>query len=233
MPKNPAPMDVLPAGMQSTSNSYDEIVLRVGEQRFHTTRSTLVDGSTFFAALFSRSWSRPPPGDGSYFLDADSKLFPHILAFLRRRIYPIFYDNTRGFDHALYQELRIEADYLSIEPLATWIRQKSYVDTIRQEINLMTITRKSEALVEESIRSIRAEPGTDLSFHFSSGFRPVYHCPRDLIPHYDKPDGCGRACKVVKAEREAKGWTCMSQESVIRVLVVSKKTILNEVNPTI
>ena len=188
--------------MQPTLCPDDEIVLHVGGHRFHTTRATLIDGSDFFAAQFSGKWKYPSSGNGSYFLDANPKLFEHILAFLRRKVLPIFWDSLQGFDHALYKELRIEADYLSVQPLANWIRQKSYLDTIRQEISLTTITHKSEDLAEEATRSIQAEPDTELSFHFSSGFRTIYRCPRNISKHDDNFEGCGRQCKEVKAKKE-------------------------------
>ena len=59
-PSNPALDSALSTVPQPSSDLDAEIVLRVGEQRFHT--STLVDGSDFFAALFSGRWSTPQSG---------------------------------------------------------------------------------------------------------------------------------------------------------------------------
>ena len=229
MSNNTAPATASQLQTHATSDPDDEIVLRVGEQRFHTTQSTLINGSAFFAALFSGRWSTPQSDDGSYFLDANPKLFPYILAFLRREIYPILYDSQRGFDHALYQELRIEADYFLIHPLAEWIRQKSYLKTVQQEVSLKEITHDSDDDGETIFHTIRVEPNTEMTFDLSRGSREMYKCPRDISQHNDNFSSCGYKCRAAKEEVEKSGGSCMVQQSVVRVLIVSKKTTF--VNP--
>src|SRR5437763_426520 len=94
----------------------EKIILQVGERRFVTTRGTLTQESGFFSSMLSGLWDNAE-ADGSYFIDSDPLLFEHILRYLRRGVHPIFYDNLRGHDHALYQALLEEARYFQIGEL--------------------------------------------------------------------------------------------------------------------
>ncbi len=85
------------------------ITLQVGERQFITMAETMTQESAFFAALLSERWDNAD-ADGSYFIDADPDLFEHILRYLRRGVFPIFYDNVKGHNHALYLALLQEAN---------------------------------------------------------------------------------------------------------------------------
>src|SRR4051812_48134438 len=78
--------------------------LKVGGRRFVTTRETLTEESAFFASLLSGRWDNALP-DGSYFINADPALFEHILRYLRRSVFPLFFDAENGHDHHLYLSL--------------------------------------------------------------------------------------------------------------------------------
>ncbi|KAL3465583.1 hypothetical protein BJX64DRAFT_285515 [Aspergillus heterothallicus] len=81
----------------STTKPQSEVVeLQVGDRRFTALRSTLVLENTYFASLLSGRWKTSAREDGSYFIDADPDLFVHILRYLRRGLYPIFYDVHKG-----------------------------------------------------------------------------------------------------------------------------------------
>ncbi|KAL8866719.1 MAG: hypothetical protein Q9174_006127, partial [Haloplaca sp. 1 TL-2023] len=82
------------------TNSGAPIVLQVGEQYFHTSKSTL-DGSTFLHSLTER-WAADKQPDGSFFLDQDPELFKHVLRFLRHGVFPLSYGNAKGHDFATY-----------------------------------------------------------------------------------------------------------------------------------
>ena len=104
-----------------------QVHLQVGERHFTTTRETLISESAFFASLLSGRWSNSLP-DGSYFIDADPTLFEHILRYLRRGVLPIFFDQARGHDYALYLSLLEEARYFGICRLEEWLANKRYLD---------------------------------------------------------------------------------------------------------
>jgi hypothetical protein len=107
-----------------------QITLQVGERRFVTTAETMTQESAFFAILFSGRWDNKQ-ADGSYFIDADPQLFEHILRYLRRGVRPIFYDNVKGHDHALYFALLKEAQYFQIPKLESWLRGRNYLQAVR------------------------------------------------------------------------------------------------------
>jgi BTB/POZ domain-containing protein KCTD9 len=93
------------------------ISLQVGERHFVTLKSTLKKKSSFFRALLTEEWQNSRSLDDSYFVDADSDLFVHILRYLRRGVFFLFYKATYRFDFALYQALQEKALYFEIEDL--------------------------------------------------------------------------------------------------------------------
>ncbi|KAL4787340.1 hypothetical protein BJX76DRAFT_354288 [Aspergillus varians] len=95
----------------------DVIKLEVGERTFTTTRDTLVKESTFFSALLSSRWNSAR-ADGSYLVDAYPNLVQHILGYLRRSTFPLFYHSLKGHDYPLYSALLEEAKYFGIDRLA-------------------------------------------------------------------------------------------------------------------
>jgi hypothetical protein len=86
------------------------IHLQVGGRRFTTTKETLTEESAFFSSLLSGRWENALE-DGSYFIDADPVLFEHILRYLRRGVFPLFFDTAKGHDPYLYLALLEEARY--------------------------------------------------------------------------------------------------------------------------
>ncbi|KAL4888604.1 BTB/POZ protein [Aspergillus ambiguus] len=115
-----------------------KVVLQVGERRFTTTREILNE-SPFFQALLSERWN-DAQADGSYFVDADPDLFAHILRYLRRGMYPIFYDRVKGHDYALYAALLAEAEYFGIADLQDWLKKQRYLEVVRVEMALHELT---------------------------------------------------------------------------------------------
>ena len=43
--------------------------------------------------------------DGSYLIDVDGELFKHIMCYIKNGVYPLLFDSSKGFYHALYLEL--------------------------------------------------------------------------------------------------------------------------------
>jgi hypothetical protein len=130
----------------------EQITLQVGERRFNTNRSTLIEGSQYFAALLSGRWNNLQ-GDGSYFVDADGDLFEHILRFLRRGVCPLFFDNAKGHDYTSYIALLEEAKYFGIPRLVAWLQEREYLhaveihQTVYKETKIMGELDKIESNV--------------------------------------------------------------------------------------
>ncbi|KAK8196947.1 uncharacterized protein BKA78DRAFT_340689 [Phyllosticta capitalensis] len=106
------------------------ITLQVCTRRFVTTRDTLRSGSPYFEALLSSRWAHNVQSDGSIFIDADPDLFAHILRFLRREVYPVFFDVDKGHDYALYTALQEEGRYFRIDKLFQWLEEKRYLKVV-------------------------------------------------------------------------------------------------------
>jgi hypothetical protein len=113
------------------------ITLNVGGRLFVTKRSTLVGGSAFFQVLLSPTWSAGNAmKDGYLFVDANPRIFEHVLEFLRRSVPPVFWRQEQGFDYGLYAALEQEARYFGILKLAEWISAKQYEQCIRMRTSI-------------------------------------------------------------------------------------------------
>ena len=100
------------------NDSGDSVIgLDVGGQLFYTHKSTLTAGSAYFAARFGGTFSagstrKDEHGQNIYFVDADAKLFEHILAYLRRGI-----PSWPKDDRVLVERLVGEAEYFGVEDM--------------------------------------------------------------------------------------------------------------------
>lgn len=110
----------------------DKIELQVGERNFVTSKASL-NQSGFFSALLAR-WEHNASSDGSYFIDADGNLFEHVLHYLRRGVFPLFYSKEKGHDYAMYSAILQEAKYFQIVRLAQWIEEKNYLEAVKLEV---------------------------------------------------------------------------------------------------
>lgn len=71
--------------------------------------------------------------DGPYVIDADANLFEHVLRYLRRGVFPLFYEESKGHNFGLYLALLKEARYFKIKRLEQWLDKKRYLDTVKTE----------------------------------------------------------------------------------------------------
>jgi hypothetical protein len=85
--------------------------------------------------------------DGTYFVDANPELFKHILQFLRRGTYPLFWSYSGGFDYGRYLELGEEARFLEVPELVEWVDGKKYSDAVEMRM----WARESDDLVHEDV----------------------------------------------------------------------------------
>lgn len=108
----------------------DRIILRVDEKLFYTTKDTLAQESGYFSALFSGRWPDSSV-NGVLTIDMDGDVFKHIMCFFRSGVLPVFYDETKGFDHHLYSLLLQQAHFFDIDRLRDWILEKRYVQAVK------------------------------------------------------------------------------------------------------
>lgn len=201
------------------------ISLQVGERYFVTLKSTLEEKSSFFRALLAEEWRGSRSPDGSYFVDADPDLFVHILRYLRRGVFPLFYKATDGFDFALYRALQEEASYFGIEDLRIWIRDQKYAQIVRVQY---TVEEFKDDGVSAMDRHTTLDGTSDRLYHPVWGTEKVYQCPREISLHMGNPAACGRACERAQGDEED---TYLDRE-ILRTLIVTKKTTICEVSPT-
>ena len=216
----------------STSDSDSPVVLQVGERRFHTSRSTLVSGSLYFRSLFSGDFADPRSEDGSYFVDADPEAFSTILKYLRHDVLPTFFDKTQRFDHDLCRAVQAEALFFGIDKLISWIRDKEYLKCfttlheVEERLASMSSGSSSGAI---GVFQGTVEPNTEQTYSLSKGSETVYTCPRNMQSHDENPGRCGRQCQNARRDLEATGGTCYVEREVVRVLVVTKRTVFRNI----
>jgi BTB/POZ domain-containing protein KCTD9 len=182
------------------------ITLQVGEQRFVTTSETLQE-SAFFSTLLSGRWDNTQ-ADGSYFIDADARIFDHVLRYLRRGVLPVFYDNAKGHDHALYLALLEEAKYFQIPRLERWIEDRTYLEAVK--IKYSTTELDGANTVAETTRT-----DTEIGhpFYVKGGVSKVYGCPYGTYPH-ECSSICGSGGPV-------------EYKQILKTLVIGKTIVLD------
>ncbi|KAJ5920984.1 hypothetical protein N7466_009310 [Penicillium verhagenii] len=192
-----------------------QITLQVGERRFVTTRSTLEYESLFFKTLLSGRWDNALP-DGSYFIDADPDLFEHILRYLRRMVFPVFYDSNKGHDHSKYHALHEEAKYFQVFRLEEWLENKEYLDAVKVVHSFEVTEDPCQDILPGDMRA---------EYYFAGSMtRNVYVCPRGILLHRGKPERCGIRCENLKA----KGFKdVFEEEPVTRFLIVKRRTVFD------
>lgn len=173
----------------------DKVILNLDGITFITTKRTLIEGSGYFAARFSNRWPLSAVNGGEVSLDMDPAVFIHVLRYLRHSVLPIFYDQTRGFDHSLYSLVLAQADYLLIERLSSWIREKRYLLAVRKERSARIILDD----VKDIINSGSDLANTECQYQITWGKKQVYTCPRGIFVQ-DEPSRCGRQCNNARGD---------------------------------
>ncbi|APA12725.1 hypothetical protein SS1G_08134 [Sclerotinia sclerotiorum 1980 UF-70] len=144
--------------------------------------------SNFFKRFLSPTWTTPDE-DGSYFLDVDPILFGHILQYLRRNIFPIFYDDLKGHDEAMYVALQQEADYFDLKSLTEWLKGKKYLQVVQTKYTVHEIHNGGSG---------RIPAGAKYEFYLKWSMEKVYLCPRGQNNHNGDPSACSRSCMALR-----------------------------------
>lgn len=199
----------------TTAEPEKPLRIRVGEQVFWTSKSTLIHGSSFFESMLSSRWAPSTVEDEVIFVDADPGLFKHVLGYLRHGTYPIFW--SRGhFDLGLYAALLQEARYFGIIELEEWISRKAYLNTIHTEYVVTEVAGLPSAFDLNTPATV----GEDVDVHVS--WRPTrqYRCPRNIPIHHGSPNRCGMACERAKTD----GQDVYDVEHRMHTVIIGRKT---------
>jgi phytoene desaturase (3,4-didehydrolycopene-forming) len=173
------------------------IGLQVCDRHFTTTKDTLTGESGFFSSLLSGPWDNVLD-DGSYFIDTDPTLFEHILRYLRRGVFPLFFDTIKGHDYHLYISLLAEARYFQIPRLARWLEQKRYLAAVRVE-------NTADEYLDGDLNWQRlvVPPGATLEYYPRQVTRTAYVCPRCSSRHkrtWQASECCESEMAIIREE---------------------------------
>ncbi|KAK2611378.1 hypothetical protein N8I77_004719 [Diaporthe amygdali] len=146
------------------SQNQEIIHLRVGETVFITTRYTLCKESSYLQSLLSDR--KQQLTDGTYFVDADPKLFAYILRYLRHGIYPVLLSGRGGHDLTTYVTIERFAADLQIEGLAKWLHDKHYESAIECSVSFDAVMNPN--YVGPTILSRPYLPTDDVDFLVAS-----------------------------------------------------------------
>ena len=111
-------LDLLETGPDVTAFPTAAIKLRVGEQVFHTSLSTLTrDPTSMLAVMFSGKFALHKDDDGCIFIDRDGSIFASVLYFLRTSRLP------PDLPRSAYSALLLEAEFYGLSQLCFLIKQ--------------------------------------------------------------------------------------------------------------
>lgn len=125
------------------------LLLQVSDRTFFATKSTLIhgikEGSGYFECIFdfndrsfqpSSTETNLNPNTPSYYLDLDPDVFKLVLDYLKSGVMPLLWDQKTGFDHSTYAKLEQMADFLQVPRLTQWVKDKKYLQAIKQNVSM-------------------------------------------------------------------------------------------------
>lgn len=208
--------DLSPPNSSGSENG-SIIILQVGERRFTTFRSTLTEQSDFFKARLSGNWATEQLEDGAYFIDADPTLFEHILGYLRRGMFPLFYDVKNGHCHHRYLELLEEARYFQIPKLIKWLDLKVYRHVLKVEYF-------KEQAFGPGAQELLSKPLEHHTLLSTWERRMIYICPRGIRTHRGDPSQCGGKCHSAQGGEPLR----YEEEKLMKLVIMSERIVVDE-----
>lgn len=181
--------------------------------------------------MISNRWNQAQ-ADGSYFIDADGDLFKHILIYLRRGTFPIFYTNSDGHDYGLYLALLNEAEYFGLPTLADWIREQKYHEVVKvqrivEKWDEAALLREFHFAAIPPLPDMMIPRGTEVDIRGTDEdieINPSWVTTKWLRCSYGKgcrdPVDCGLNC----GSRRRPIWM---EETTLKAVVVRKVTIVD------
>lgn len=199
------------------------VQLNVGGRPFFATRDTLTKRSAYFRSLLS-GHELVGATKGSYFVDADPEYFEYVLQYLRRGVFPIFYDNQKGIDYHLYHALLQEARFFDVPCLRVWLEEQKYLEAIEIKHQFLEYDHHDPFgnIASLKRRSFPANVTTEYHPHWVR--EAVFICPLDKKEHRGKPYKCGRACKREQGDEPPE----YVKEQTLHVVVINKTVLFNE-----
>lgn len=170
------------------------IRLQVGDRIFTTYKDTLME-SEFFQRQLSGRWDKDALPDRSWFYDGSPMLFEHILQYLRRGVFPLFFDLNTGHNHHLYQSLLEEARYLQIPRLQTWLEKKCYLKAVSVKSEILHYAGQGLECRNKPFEDVGGVTSREFYLHFTPRVVP-YLCPFGIRGHRGNSAQCWRDCRA-------------------------------------
>ena len=129
---------------------------------------------------------------------------------------PLFYDEGKGHDYALYVAVLEQAGYFGVEPLRKWLEAQTYLQAVKVVLS---------AKVFEGVEGVRGSTGGHVrtEHHVAWRTKKVYVCPRGMYGHMGDPGACGRLCRKAQGDAEDE----YQDEEVLKIVEVRKVTALD------
>lgn len=129
---------------------------------------------------------------------------------------PVFYDEAKGHDYALYVAVLEQARFFGVEALRAWLEGQKYLQAVKVE----RVGRVLEG-VEDVYRSTGGNVGVE--HHVTWKTEKVYVCPRGIFIHRGNKLACGRQCRSAQGDADDE----YEDEVLLKVLEVRKVTTLD------
>jgi hypothetical protein len=187
--------------------------------RFYKTRPSTLSTSPYFTALLAR-WDSGADlqDDGSYFIDADSDVFEHVLAFMRRPSkFPLYWTNEHGFDYVLYNKVEAEADFFLLHGLRDWISKKRYEEAVKTIVEVRVLEEYQKRVLDDGKSLGDLVEVNSFLGSYSGKRRLRYACSLHSGWYYN---GCESCQKL--------GGATQSDEPDKKLTLVIKKVVFDE-----
>lgn len=154
------------------------ISLQIDERHFVIFKSILEKKFSFFKALLIEEWQDSRSLDDSYFVDANSDFFVHILRYFRRGVFFLFYKAIYEFDFDFYQTLQKKTLYFEIEDLHIWIKDQKYAQIVKIQYTVNEV-KGDEISVMNHFTTL--DDTSDRLYHSVWGTEKIYQCFRNIF----------------------------------------------------
>ncbi|KAF2199004.1 hypothetical protein GQ43DRAFT_450596 [Delitschia confertaspora ATCC 74209] len=200
----------------------DFVTIQVDERKFSAQRHVFAESQFLSEVVAIDIFAEEPQNMRRHFynVDADPVLFEHIVRYLRRGVLPIFYDESKGHDYAMYVALLEEARYFGIPRLITWLENNDFLKAVSHEYITKEIYK-----IDQLSTSMTGRRTADVNVTCIPTWtkNKIYVCPRGIPVHRGNRHACGRACNNAKGEAK----DVYDEEMILRAVVVERRTVFD------
>lgn len=168
----------------------DRIILEVGGREFQVYHNVFDESALLKDAILSATVSRD--GTRRIRIENDPDHFEDVLQYLRTKTFPLFWEQSRGFDFSRYAILARQAIMYQIPRLYDWIAEEKYLDAVKVTVTTeeTKVHKGSDFYQVRSGHSANRDRKVDAVV---DGVAQVWMCPRGVESHDNESAGCDLA----------------------------------------